>query len=472
MKNNGSSHEGTRTRRKNYLIGKIPVPSWLRVSLLLLGFTVSGRSAELPRVAVSVSGSDGERWQSVLTVELSKSSELQIVERQEAERVWRERGQLAWQRVATGDAPPPSLLGINRYLHFREIASGKWLVENIDGASGRLLGSAVADGGGFDAAPVLAAAGRRLLDNAPVSTDADRRPTIAVIEIPREEAFIFAARLREALTVSGCAVLDRALTQDLAITINESERGMRDVVPNQKFLGVTHTLIVDMLNSGNALLTLINNDDGKLADSKTFTISNDASIDHIQQWLLPLLGKSIKELPPYTPSVEIEALQPFYRGMKLWHERKHAEATSEFTRAYLINRQFREAYGWESSCYELLGFPQLRDAVRRYEKIMLDYAASTNAIASPGVNAIAFLGIGGEPRELAIRLSAIFASALAAQERDIILPDSLAQVAREYDWQAGLNDTNNRHWNQTRGFLCHKIANGTLTIKDNQPVIR
>ncbi|MDR1190406.1 MAG: hypothetical protein LBK60_01910 [Verrucomicrobiales bacterium] len=471
MEKSKVSHEGTRIRGKNCLIGKILVIPWLRVSLLLLGFTISGWCAEVPRVAISVSGSDGERWQSVLTTELGKVAEFQVVERAEFARVLREREELALRGDADGGRPLPPLPVITYYLHFRESSVGNWLVEIVAADRGTLLASGQVKDVWLADAARLAEVTRGLFKNIAGKTFARHTPRVAIIEptggLANDQVFILATRLRDALTVSGFIVLDRALTQEIVIGRNEAERGMRDAIPNNSFLGADYFLQLAPADGDHCELRLVNAADGQLVASKDFSGASVSVVNQIQSWLFPLFGTPEKNVQPYLPSVSVEALQPFYRGLKLYDEGKFAEATNEFSRAYMLDRQFREAYEWEARCYDALALTPLGDAMRRYARVFFDYSVSTNSDAPTVSDAVAFLGVSGAAPELCARLSVLTADVLnSLPGQKICLPENPAQICREYDWLTGLSDADGPRWEQAPSFF------NRTTISDGRSVVR
>ncbi|MDR2462524.1 MAG: hypothetical protein LBD30_01945, partial [Verrucomicrobiales bacterium] len=408
---------------------------------LLLSVGAVAADGQPPRVALSVSGSNAESWQSVLTAELGKLAELQIVERAEYGRVLREREELALRGDGQRQLPP--LAGIAFYLHFREMNNGRWLVELVNAADGRLAGSSEAAAATAGDAARLSAAAQKLLVTAAAKKSAARAARIAVVEptgkLADDQTFILAARLRDAVTVSGFTVLDRALTQELVIERNEAERGLRDVAPAAALLGADYLLQLAPADGQYCELRLVNTADSHLVAAQMFTFDGPALINKIQPWLFPLLGVPERAAQPYLPSVSVEALQPFYRGLKLYDEGEFARAANEFNRAYMLDRQFKVAYEWEARCYDALTLTPLGDALRRYARVYLDFSVSTNDDAPAVSDAVMFLGVSGGAPELCASLSALAADALVAlPELKISLPENLAQVCREHDWLAGI----------------------------------
>jgi len=421
-------------------------------------------------VAVSVTANaDSEQWQSVLTAELSKSSDIQIAERAEYARLLREREEMALKNTSERQLAP--LPNIAYYLHFRETSENNFLIEAVSAESGKLLASTLVKNGRLDDAAKMAASAQELLKTAASQASAERTSRIAVIEpAANEQVFILAARLSDALKGGGFTVLDRALTQEVVVERNEADRGQRDAIPENAFLGADYFLQLVPADGDRCELRLVNVAKNQLVATQTFINDSPEAINGIQKWLFPLLGVPEKNLLPYSPSASVEALQPFYRGLRLFDEGKYIEATEEFTYANVLNGWFREAFEWEARCYDALGLPQLADAVRRYRLI---YVGGKDKNSAPDKSeSLAFLGVhGGDTPELRAKLTALAANALAAR-RNVHFSESLAQTCREYDWLVGLANTDGNRWESSPSLFCRTTVSGKLVAVDGKPVIR
>ena len=408
----------------------------LRFVLLFAGLPPAWSA---PRVALHVEApADAAAWQAALTAEFTRlAPDAELVERAELARLWRER-----EQTATGDAAfaTPAPLGVDRYLNFRRVADARWIVEHVDAAQGRALGAFAVDAADIDASARLAEAAARLLA-APAPTDPGvAAPRIAVVEsvdVAGDAAlFTLAARLRAALADEGLVVLDRALTQELAVEQNDAARGFRADGPDSvKLLGLDAYL---ELSPGSVRLVRVR--DGVVLGVRPRTTSASSPPDEvnaIQAWALPLLNRPASSVTDYLPQVEVEALEPFYRGLAHHDAGRFPEAVAEFTRAYELNGRFREAYEWSARCHDALGLGEVADAIRRF----LDTEFLENIVAPTGrvapVDGVAFLGVGGPALAPAMRdaLSAAVASRLARRaELGLRLPEALSRLRAEFDW--------------------------------------
>ncbi|EIP98029.1 hypothetical protein OpiT1DRAFT_02479 [Opitutaceae bacterium TAV1] len=512
------------------------------VPLLLLWFSCAaapGVPAAAPRVAVSVSAPEEQAatWQALLTAELSappstpatpspapaETATWQIVERAELARIWQERAR---------DTDLAALGSVAVYLHFRQVQPDRWILDTVDAAGGRSLGSVAVEGvAGPEDAGKLADKARALLSTAigRLVAEASRETRgrrIAVVEIepartPSPESgassssvtpekrsaeeddatrlFMLASRLRAALAENGVTVLDRALTQEVVIERREAERGLRDAAPSSAFLGVDCWLEIGpavvpeqarvalRAGPGPCVETrLVRVRDGTCIGARIIVCPDARLVDAIQVWLLPLLRDDAAgaEPPPepYLPTVEVEALEPFYRGLALYDAGRFIEATSEFTRAWLLNGRFLEAREWETRCYDALGMAPLAASMRRHMEFALvenipaasAHTHSTGGIMFAGVGRAARdegagRGVGGDARgkrladALAVRLSAAAASALSSRpELDIRLPDRLRRLRQEYDWMSGIGKRSGDGWEQAPGLFCRTSLSGRI----------
>lgn len=418
------------------------------VVFFLLGSAFASGSEAL-RVAVAVDAPDrGGGWQAMITAQLSQR-DVTVVEREKLADV------LAEQEV--GGVASRALSNVDIFLHFRRVDGEQWLIESVDAASGHLLGSASATAANPDTADALANAAAALLEQSPAASK--EAPRLAVVETgPRDaHVFLLATRLREVLAGTGFAVLDRALTQGVVEEKSGSEHGWREELSEKAFLGAD--VFVELAaRNGQCAVQVFRSRDGKLIESRESPL--EGPIDGILQWLLPALDRTeTSKAAPYLPTVETEALEPFYRGLSEFDQGRYAEASAEFSRAFLLNDKFRDALLWEARCYDALDLGQLAAAVRRYEKnSLVGNGASGSARTSPA-EAVAFLGIEGGPASL----SAAAASALARTDHEIHLPDTLARLRREYDWMAGLTHTEGARWEQAPSFFCRLSLSGVFT---------
>lgn len=408
--------------------------------------------AAQPRVAIQVdapaspSGTATEAdWQSLLGAELVRlRPETELVERLELARAWTEREQAALAATSGAQAPAPPL-AVDRYLHFRRLSASRWVVEHVDAVSGRALGSFAVDAADLSSAPRLAEAAALLLSEPAAADPAASAPRMAVVESPDSAGdaalFVLAARLRAALADEGLVVLDRALAQELAVERNDAVLGFRASPPAASLLGVDHYLVLSPRDA-----RLVRVGDGVVLGVRPRAPSDPINeVNALQRWALPLLarpGAPAASATDYLPQVETEALEPFYRGIGLYDAGQPIDALNEFTRAYLANDRFVQAYEWEARCYETLGMPELAAATRRFLQIGQVENLAAGSARTESDSAVAFLGVltqaKPELESLARLCSAWAASALAARDDlQLRMPDQLDRVRREYDWMTG-----------------------------------
>lgn len=391
-----------------------------------------------PRVALVVEAPDASAaaWQSLLTAELSRiAPEIELVERSELARAWTEREQAALAGIAATPAP----LGVDGYLHFRQVASDRWIVTRIDAVTGRDLGSFAAAVSSLEHAPTLASSAARLLAVPSSAERAASVPRLAVVEskdaVGDAALFTLAARLRVALSDEGIHILDRGLTQELAIEQNDAARGLRASASPASLLGLDYYLEISP-----TIIRLVRVNDGVVLALRSRAVGPELEgdeVNRLQRWALPLLGRPSEPASDYLPQVEVEALEPFFKGIAHHDAGRFAEAVGEFTRAYELNGRFRDAYEWSARSHEALGLTETAAALRRFlaTEFLENLAAPTGRIAP--VDGIVFLGVGGDAVAAPVRavLSASIASGLARRpELGLRLSDELTRLRMEFDW--------------------------------------
>ncbi len=424
-------------------------------------FTLVSLAWAGPRVAVSVTADkDAELWQSVLTAGLNQAApDAEIVERTELARLWRER-----ETAALNASAAPAPLNIDRYVHFRQTGGTHWIVTLVDAISSRDLGALSVDAVDPSDADHLARAAAQLLET-PAPEVNEHAGRIAVVENAQSadaSLFALASRLRTTLSDAGLVVADRALTQELVVEQNDATRGFRAHSPTGELLGLDHWVELTPLEA-----RLVRARDGIVIGILTRDTRDPAEVEVIRRWLLPLLGKADEAPASSLPQVETEALEPFYRGLTLYESGQYIEAVSEFTRAYLANDRFIQAYEWEARCYEALEMPQMADAVRRFLNVgQVENMIAASARTETGAS-IAFAGVttGGDASlaPLAETLSASVASVLVERnDIDLRLPDQLVRLRREYDWMSGGSATSGPRWEQAPSLFSRTAVSARL----------
>lgn len=451
------------TRGRCFAIIAMRCKIWFAAVFLLAGGGLSLLAEDAPRVAVAVETPErGEAWQAALTAELSRQG-IAVVEREELP------GILSEQEIGSASR---AIVAVEVFLHFRRVEANRWLIEKIDAGSGAMLDAVTFDAAGIDQAGAMAEEATKLIKASPAPSKPET-PRVAVVEAGERDSrvFILAARLRDALRVSGFQVLDRALTQEVVNETAAGETGWRTGAADAALLGAD--AFVEVSSKGTECqIRVVETAGGRLAASRAFPFDGAHAINAIQPWLLPALGRPAAVSQPYLPTVEVEALEPFYRGLALFNEGQFARATGEFTQAYLLNDKFRDAMLWEARCYDRLGLAPLAAAMRRHGEIGLVGNGSSSTGRILPVEDVAFLGVSGDPSKLADTLSALSASALASlPEYNIHLPEHLERLRREFDWMAGTSHTRGMRWEDSGSLFCGMALRGILRRENGQTLI-
>jgi hypothetical protein len=430
---------------------------------------------EFPRTAIIVTaGEAAADWQAVITAEVQAARPAtKLVERGELARVWAERERAALTPKPGAAMAVPAVVTVEHYLHFRRVGDGRWIVELVDAESGRALGSYAVDAESPEQAARLVKAAAGLLD-APVTDLAASKRRVAVVEAEGAAAdpalFGLAARVRAALADEGLTVLDRALTQELAIEQNDAARGLRAAASATALLGLDYYLEISARDS-----RLVRVRDAVVLGVREHGGAGADEVNDIQRWALPLLGKRVKASTDYLPQVEIEALEPFYRGLAHYDSGRFPEAVAEFVHAYRINGRFREAYDWSMKAHEALGMSEVAAALRRYleTEFIENHAAGTGRVVP--AEGLAFLGLSVPSSLVALRddLAATAASALAARPGiGLRLPEQLDRLRREFDWMSGDGAEPGRGAAESPGLFTRFALTGSVEAAPEGLVIR
>jgi hypothetical protein len=372
------------------------------------------------------------------------------------------------------------LLGVDIFLYLRPLpASGNWQLEAIHAPTGKLLRSnTTAD------ADSLPGAAHDILRNLDIP-QMSNLPKVAVsdFQVPAfagppelgDTGIKLADALRIRLAENGVDVLDR-----LAVMHIQDEQ----VLSEQGFIETSHTLppmlgadfLIGGQCSGNALrLSILAARTGKVLSERAFSSSTGAFpviSEDVMKWVLTnVAGKAATQSYVWTPSVQVEALDPFYRGIDLFHQGKKFEATAEFEKAYLMNDKFAEAYLWEARCFDAVGLQPLAEAERRFVvKTLVGRGISLSVRAIPA-DGITFLGVNGDDADqpLCRKLEMLLTDAVADGSHRILLPRSLATFRDEYDTLVGVRNSRGVTWDEAPGFLTGNTLSGSLRYANGRP---
>ncbi len=287
----------------------------------------------------------------------------------------------------------------------------------------------------------------------------------------RSTALKLAQELRARLSENGIDVLDRIASVEVSNEQGLAENGLTagktklppmlgaDYVVNGQWSITGHTLRVSVLAVHG----------GKLAADKTFALAASGApglSEEIIKWTLGGVGgQAAADRMVWAPSMETEALEPFYRGITLYQQGRPLDASAEFERAYVINDRFEEAYMWEARCYEAAGLQPLADIIKRFlSQNALEFGVG-EVITAPPVDGLTFLGVANKDANAAAcrKLEFLATDALAGGSQRVLLPENLASLRDEYDVLVGVNNSRGVNWEKSPGFLTRQTLGGVLS---------
>ena len=356
-----------------------------------------------------------------------------------------------------------AFLGAERILDIRRADGSGWDLRVIDAASGRLLGSEVA---GTDLEP-LAEAAVRLLARLPAKLPR-RGATVAVLDFAgrteTDEAVAvgllrLASDLRLRLMDAGCDVLDRAASAQIRNEHALAEEGWVDSEAHA-MEGANYLVTGKFADEDRRLrLSVLDATNGRVVAREDFSNSfEDAG--RMAGWILQTMGLEQETAPaPPIPSRQIEALEPFYRGIALAREGRDLEAIDEFQKAYSLNDKFVEAYLWEAECYERLGLAPLAVAMKAFVDRNMVGKGISSANASAAAEGVTFLGVAGAGGR---NLELLVPEAAAPVFGKLLLPENLATFRDEYDALLGVKNSRGSTWAVAPGFLTKETLSGRI----------
>ncbi len=378
-------------------------------------------STASPRLVVAGS-SDAA---AVVEAKLANDTRLTVLARADLETVFKE-----W---AVGD---PSQLGRLAGADFivGVSADGRRL-SLVDAATGRWLGERPAED--------PAGAVWKLITDAPI--DAGR--SVAVVGERSLDG------LRRWLAGEGLKVLDRERSLEILGERELAETGFTEPgARTQPFQGAAFVIHRE------GWMLRVFAGDGRLLGM--VPIRGDAPDGPGEENLRRLLRSGEGPDSVFRQHVAVEALQPFYRGIREFAAGRYPEAAAEFQRSYEAANRFEPAYRWEARCYDAMGLPRLAAAVTRFVDLgLVGRGAALGDDAAPR-DGILFLGIEDQRAGAAAsRLSLEATSGLA--NRTLFLPESLAMARAEYDLLARTSNTTGKRWERAGGFVVREILTGS-----------
>ena len=285
---------------------------------------------------------------------------------------------------------------------------------------------------------------------------------IAVIEKEGGNSRQVAAALREYLVASGAVVLDRSLSNHVAIEHGLGESGIagQEIAP---MLGADLVVFVESANQS-LRLSVLSPNNGGLRSPADFSLPAGAEPPgEALQWLNSSLGLQKASADDYFPEVQIEALGPFYDGLAKFGRCELAGALLSFQDAYDLNDKFTEALYWEARCYDAMGFPRLAKAVCRFAVRGTVGRGISAPMPSGAGEGICFLGVNGAQTTKSRLLEIESLNALVAVSPDpVLLPEHLAAWREEYDALAGVKMTQGGGWSRAPRFFVRRSLHGLI----------
>lgn len=299
---------------------------FLFITISLVAFRLFG--AQPLRVAVT---SDSVEVADRVAADLSHDADLTVIERAQVDLLLREGAMNQAVASAETRARMGRLLGVDAFIHLRAVREGEWRIEVVHAASGKILASGALRGDPGK----LGDSARKLLKTVQLSRT-EGRSRIAVIDFTSQEekgnvesrstALRLAAELCVRLDENGIDVLDRLASAQVGNEQALAENGfIEDGKKLQPMLGADFVITGQWSSVGkNLQLSILNVAGGKLAAEQSFNISvtsASALSEQIMKWVLAqVAGKTVAEKFAWTPSVDAEALEPFYRGITMFQQ--------------------------------------------------------------------------------------------------------------------------------------------------------
>lgn len=398
---------------------------------------------------------------------ISKDPEITLIERSQAALLF----DAAALDVIAGDAEKQRKLGkfleAERILNIRRVNPDSWELRVIDAASGRLLDSRVVAVNPES----LATEAARLLHELPTQPPADVTK-VAVLDfstLPGSGTIALvrlATELRLRLAEAGIEVLDRTVSTQIRNEHALTKEGWV-ASPIASMAGADHIVAGQLSKNGHHLrLEVLAAATGHTNGAEEFPFSpDDPSIEskRIAAWVLQKLEtKSLEIVSPSAPSRQIEALEPFYKGITLVREGRDLEAIDEFQKAYSLNDKFTEAYLWEAACYEKVGLIPLAFALRAYIERDVVGKGISSAEAYTDVDGVTFLGITGAKAGLRRKLEVLVTETAAPLNGHLLLPENLAAFRDEYDALLGVSNSRGTTWADAPSFLTKQTLSGRI----------
>jgi hypothetical protein len=367
-------------------------------------------------------------------------------------------------------------LALDYYVTVRTTtATGRCDLQIVDALSGKLAANGSVASGGPD---IVAAFADTLLTSqrTPHATIGNRSVAVIDFSTPdnadvrqQAQAESLSEQLRESLAASHLTVLDRMFSEHVVQEQLLHQDGLSSDAKAAPLLGADYVVYGEIADNEIQLHILCPGTSHE-AGTQSFPLVLENNVSHLSQeaisWLIHQIQPEIHTMDWIEPTLQPEALQPYYEGLGAFQAGRYFDAIDRFTEAYRLNDQFREAYEWEARCYDALGLPGLGDAERRYVAKDLADRAVSRPVAVRQSEGITFVGLDGDgfpPLEIKhYEMLAIdaFSSGLGV---DLHLPSDLARFRDEYDLFVGIENSRGTTWASTPNFLTRWSLQGRLS---------
>ena len=427
----------------------------------------------------------GAAIQDAVAAALSHEARVEVLDRAQVDLVLREGSLNALSQDATRRTRLGRLLALDYLVNLRRAAddgASPWVLEAVNAQTGALAGSVTVSAA---PGPELERAATRfvqatLLGKTVVKPDGVGSRRVAVLDFTLAEdvrsvhaaavGLRLSAEMRGDLNQLGdVLVLDRSLCQQVAREHQYLNAGLA-APPDARLpmLGADCLVAGELRHAsgGGALelaLTALDTKEGRPLGARSFPLAEgDAAPlpDAARAWLGSLLhvGRAGTKRT-YQSSIQVEALEPFYRGIAQFQAGRYLEATGEFQRAYILNDKFGDAMLWEARCYDALGLQPLANGERRFvANELVGHGYASTGVSRPE-EAVTFLGLTGNAdavdraAENKIEMLAIDLLSGAGGGPRLQLASHLARFRDEYDALVGTPDASGLRWSDAPGFL-------------------
>ena len=285
------------------------------------------------------------------------------------------------------------------------------------------------------------------------------------------------AELRTRLAENNLNVLDRLSLTQVASEHTLNEMGLVSENSAEPLLGADWVVAGTYSPEGNTLqLSVLDVAAGRRLRQESFALmSQSAELpEQAMKWVIGVVsGDAAAKKLTWKRSSKVEALEPLYRGISLFHEGKFLDAAAEFEKSADLDDRQVNAFIWEKRCYEAAGLQPVADAVKVYLDRHFDKELGNLAALPPNAGeGIVFLGIADRSGDPASCRKLEILTTDAATEPRMLLATDVASLRDEYDALAGVRNSRGVTWNEEPGLLAQRTLAGILTQTDGKPTLQ